>query len=73
MKKKTDKEEKICWACKRTLVEESKLGLCPDCVNKYGTPVAAAGALGLGLLGRQALKHSGKAVKVIANVIRHIK
>lgn len=27
MNKKTDKEEKICWACKRTLVEESKLGL----------------------------------------------
>ena len=71
--KKTDKEEKICWACKRTLVEESKLGLCPDCVNKYGTPAAAVGLLGLGLLGRQALKHSGKAVKVVANVIRQIK
>ena len=73
MKKKTDKQEKICWACKRTLVEESKLGLCPDCVNKYGTPVAAVGALGLGLLGRKALKHSEKAAKVVANVIRHIK
>lgn len=73
MKKKTDKEEKECWACKRTLVEESKLGLCPDCVNKYGTPAAALGALGLGVLGRQALKQSGKAVKVVANVIRHIK
>lgn len=74
--KKTDKEEKICWACKRTLVEESKLGLCPDCVNKYGTPAAAVGVLGLSLLGRQALKHSGKAgkaVKVVANVIRQIK
>ncbi len=73
MKKKTDNEDKICWACERTLVGESKLGLCPDCVNKYGTPAAAVGLLGLGLLGRQALKHSGKAVKVVANVIRHIK
>lgn len=73
MKKKTDKEEKICWACKRTLVEESKLGLCPGCVNKYGTPAAALAALGLGVLGKQALKHGGKAVKVVANVIRYIK
>ena len=73
MKKKTYKEEKICWACKRILVEESKLGLCPDCINKYGTPAAAAGALGLGLISRQALKHSEKAVKFVANAIRHIK
>jgi ribosomal protein S27E len=74
MKKKIDKEEKICWACKRTLVEESKLGLCPDCVNKYGTPAAAACALGLGVLGKQALKkHGGKAVKVVTKVIRYIK
>lgn len=73
MKKKIDKEEKICWACKRTLVEESKLGLCPDCVNKYGTQAAAAGALGLVVLGKKALKHSGKAVKVVTNVIRYIK
>ncbi|OPZ87167.1 MAG: hypothetical protein BWY74_03460 [Firmicutes bacterium ADurb.Bin419] len=71
--KKTDKEEKICWACRRILVEESKLGLCPDCVNKYGTPVATAALFALGILGRQALKHSGKAVKVVANVIRRTK
>ena len=67
------KKGKICWACKRTLVGESKLGLCPGCVNKYGTPVAAAGALGLGLLGRQALKNSNKAVKLVSKVIKHIK
>lgn len=73
MKKKIDKEEKICWACKRTLAEESKLGLCPDCVNKYGTPAASAGTLGLVVLCKKAFKHSGKAVKVVANVIRYIK
>lgn len=66
-------EEKICWACKRTLVEESKLGLCPDCVNKFGTPAAALGVLGFGVLVKQALKHRGKAVKGVANVIKHIK
>ena len=73
MKKKIYKEQKICWACKRTLAEESKLGLCPECVNKYGTPAAALSALGLGVLGKQALKHGGKAVKVVAKVIRYIK
>lgn len=73
MKANTEKDEKICWACKRILVGKSKFGLCPDCLNTYGTPAAAVGALGLGVLGRQALKHSGKAVKVVANVIRHIK
>lgn len=73
MKNNNDKDDKNCWSCKRMLVEDSKLGLCPDCVNKFGTPVAAAAVLGLGLLGRQALKNSGKAVKVVANVIRQIK
>jgi len=73
MKKKTDKDEKICWACKRTLVEESKLGLCPDCVNKYGTSAAVFVALGFSLLTKQALKHGGKAVKGVAKVISYIK
>jgi len=41
MKTDTEKDEKICRACKRILVGESKFGLCPDCLNKYGSPVAA--------------------------------
>lgn len=73
MKNKTQKAKKICWACQRALVDESKLGLCPDCTNKYGTPVAAFGALGLGFLGKKALKHSGNAAKVLANVIKRVK
>ena len=39
------KNNKICWACKRVLIGKSKLGLCPNCVNKYGTPAAAIGVL----------------------------
>ena len=39
-------ENKKCRACKRTLVGDSKLGLCPDCLNKYGSPAAAVLAVG---------------------------
>lgn len=46
-------ENKKCWACKRTLVDDSKMGLCPDCINKYGSVVAA---LGLAVGGRQLKK-----------------
>jgi len=60
MKNITDKEVKICWACKRTLVGDSKLCLCPNCVNKFGTPTIALGVLGLSALGKQALKHVWK-------------
>ena len=28
--------EKKCKFCKRTIVGKSKLGICPDCVNKAG-------------------------------------
>ena len=35
-------ENKKCWACKRTLVGDSKLGLCPDCLNKYGSPAGCS-------------------------------
>ena len=73
MNNKTQKTKKICWACQRALVGESKLGLCPDCINKYGTPVAVFGALGLGFLGKKALKHSGKAVKVASNIVKRVK
>ena len=28
-------EEKRCKSCKRIIVGESKMGLCPNCINKY--------------------------------------
>lgn len=70
----TEKDEKICWACKRTLVGESKLGLCPGCLNKYGSPVAALGFLGVGSIAslgfRWILKNGGKIAKVVTDMIK---
>ena len=53
-------ENKKCWACKRTLVGESKLGLCPKCLNRYGTPVTAIAALGISVGARQLVKNGWK-------------
>ena len=53
-------ENKKCWACKRTLVGDSKMGLCPDCINKYGSVGATAAVLGLAVGGRLLVKHVGK-------------
>lgn len=64
-------ENKKCWACKRTLVGDSKMGLCPGCINKYGSIGAAVAALGLGVGGRQLVKHGGKIIKVAAKIIKH--
>lgn len=74
MKANTEKNEKICWKCKRILVGESKLGLCPYCINKYGTPLAAIGIGGiLSLGGGWVLKNGGKVVKGAVDVIKLIK
>ena len=64
-------ENKKCWACKRTLVGDSKMGLCPDCINTYGSVGAAVAALVLAVSGRQLVKHSGKIIKVAAKIIKH--
>lgn len=53
-------EEKRCKACKRIIVGESKTGLCPDCINKYGEGAAA----GVGIIGIVALIAKG-IIKVI--------
>lgn len=68
-----EKNEKTCWACKRIIIGDSKLGLCPDCLNKYGSPAAAAGALGLAIGGRYLIKNSGKIIKGIANIAKNIR
>lgn len=64
-------ENKRCWACTRTLVGESKFGLCPDCVNKYGSPVAAVLALGTGVGIKQIIKNREKIIKTITKTIHH--
>ena len=73
MKTNTEKEEKICWACKRILVGGSKLGLCPNCLNKYGSPAAALGIGGITLLGKKVLKNGGKIAKGVIDVVKSIK
>lgn len=64
-------ENKKCWACKRTLVGDSKMGLCPGCINKYGSAGATVAALGLAVGGRQIVKHGGKIIKVATKIIKH--
>ena len=64
-------ENKKCWACKRTLVGDSKLGLCPDCLNKYGSPAAAVLAVGATVGVRHLVKNGGKIVKLAAKIVRH--
>ncbi len=64
-------ENKKCWACKRTLVGDSKMGLCPDCINKYGSVVAAVTVFGLAVGGRQLVKNGGKIIKVASQITKH--
>lgn len=84
MGKTIEIEDKTCWACKRILIGKGKVGLCSDCLNKYGTPAAAAGAICIGFAVKQVVKNSGKiikfvaknggkAVKLAANVVKNIR
>ena len=59
-----EKDEKVCWACKRILIGDSKMGLCPACLNKYGSYVAvfAASSPVVGIL---LLKNKDKIVETI--------
>lgn len=54
------KDEKTCRRCNRILVGKSILGVCPNCVNKYGTPVAAIGTVILIVGGRFIAKNGRK-------------
>lgn len=57
------KENKKCWACKRTLIGDSEMGLCPGCINKYGSFGTALMACGLAVGGRQLVKMVEKSLK----------
>lgn len=71
---KNTNEEKTCWSCKRSyLKNEGKLGLCPKCINKYGSTAASLGALGFAYGGKQLIKHSGKIIKTVTEVAKNIK
>lgn len=64
-------ENKKCWACKRTLVDNSKMGLCPNCINTYGSRGAGVALLCLAFAGRQLVKNGGKIIKVAAQIAKH--
>lgn len=64
-------EEKKCWACHKTLVGGEKFGLCSNCINKYGSPVAAIGLTGLAIGGRFIIKNGGKIMKASIKIINH--
>ena len=67
------KAEKKCWACKRIIVGKGHLGLCPKCVDKYGSPAAALAVLGLGLGGTLIVKNGDKIIGVVGKGIKMIK
>ncbi len=73
MPKENEDVMRVCWACKTILVEDSKLGLCPKCVNRYGSPVAGVLLFGLGLAGRQLWKNGGKIIKAAVDIAKNIK
>lgn len=75
MIKNNDKkqDEKICWACKRVITGKSTFGLCPNCVNKYGTPAACVVAIGIGVGGKKLLKNSGKIINVAVKIAKNLK
>ncbi|MBE5782582.1 MAG: hypothetical protein E7329_04610 [Clostridiales bacterium] len=65
--------EKQCLVCKRSLSGKGKYGVCPDCINKYGTPIAALTSVGIVFVGKKLLKGGGKVVKAAWNMYRNIK
>ena len=68
-----ENNENTCWACKRILVGNSKLGLCPDCMNKYGSAASTVGVFGICGIIRFLIKNSDKALKIVAKGIEAIR
>lgn len=69
----TTKNETECWACHRVIVGEPTMGLCPNCINKYGSPAAAAAVLGIGIGGKLLWKNKGKIIKTVAEAAKIFK
>ena len=67
------KNENTCRICKRILLEDSKLGLCPDCFNKYGSIAVVPGVITLGVVGKFAYRNGKKLVKNLPQIIEFIK
>lgn len=72
MAKKND--EKTCWGCERIIVGDAKLGLCPDCLNKYGSPATAVVTImALFVSKRFLVKNGRKIIETAAKVAKKIK
>jgi len=80
MKKNKNEETKKCWKCGREIINEGKFGLCPTCVNEYGTPLMAVAGCGFAVgvkyavenhdkIAKGAVKAAGTAVKVARNML----
>ena len=52
-----------CKMCGRTISEDSKVKMCPGCINKYGTPAASFGIGGLLIGAKAAWKNKEKIAK----------
>lgn len=68
---------KKCKNCGKSIDGDSKLQLCPHCLNKYGTPAVELGLAGLALSARAIFKNKDKLAKsavklgsVILNIIK---
>ncbi len=66
-------KEKTCWKCKTIIVGDSKFGLCPKCINKYGSAGAAAAALGAGIGVNYIRKNKDKVITFVVEGIKSIK
>lgn len=63
MQMQKNQNHKKCWGCGKIIVGDSKFGLCPECVNKFGTPAAAALSVGGAFLVKKAIDNKEKIVK----------
>lgn len=70
--KKRQQTNLKCKTCGRTICEDSKMKICPDCVNKYGTRTAVLVGGGLILCGKVAWKNKDKIAKGVVEAGRTI-
>lgn len=68
MTQETNSETTFCRKCGRALGNEDKFGLCPDCINKVGTPLIT---VGVSVLGAVVMKFGSKTMKLLISAIRH--
>lgn len=67
-----EKMKKCCipW-CDRIVSEDEKLGMCPECVNRYGSLLITGGMVTVITNRNKIIKGAGKTLKVIMRTIKH--